>query len=209
MNQERSKAKKNTNNISEIFAKLIRVATIPSVAATASLCVIYAYDTSFIGSIANFVLALFFLGVLPMLAYPLQPCIPGFRGKGREGQRNLAMVFAFIGYMLGCIVNIFMSAPTFLWIFYLDYLISGICIIVFNKVFHLRASGHGCGVAGPIACLAYLGIYPALFVGIPIYAASFWASVRMKRHTWQQFIGGSIIPIVTLAVLVLVFTYFL
>ena len=195
-------------NISYVLAKLVRVATVPSVAASVAVCAIYAYDARFIGGIANFILALFFLGILPMLAYPLQPCIPGFRGKGREGQRNLAMVFAFVGYLLGCIVNVFMSAPTFLWIFYLDYLLSGIGIIVFNKVFHLRASGHGCGVAGPIAALAYLGIYPALIVGIPIYAASFWASVKMKRHTPWQFIGGSLIPIAVLMLLVAGFSCF-
>ena len=188
-------------NIFDKLAKAIRVATVPSVVASVSLCAIYAYDAEIIGSVTNFILAIIFLGALPMLAYPLQPCIPGFRGKGREGQRNLAMVFAFVGYMLGCAVNIFVSAPTFLWMFYLDYLISGIAIIVFNKVFRLRASGHGCGVAGPIAFLAYVGIYPALIVGIPIYAASFWASVKMKRHTWQQFVGGSLIPIAVLAML--------
>ena len=195
-------------HISDKIAKVIRVATIPSVAASLSLCVMYAYDSALIGSAWNFVLTLFFLGVMPMLAYPLQPYVPHFKDKGREGQRNLAMIFAFVGYLLGCLVSLFLTTPEFLWIFYLDYLLSGIGIILFNKVFHLRASGHGCGVAGPIACLAYLGIYPALIVGIPLYAASFWASIKMKRHTWQQFIGGSLIPIVTLAVLVGLFRLF-
>lgn len=193
---------------SKKLAKLVRVATIPSAAACAALCVIYTYDSTLIGSFANFLLAILFLGVLPMLAYPLQPFIPHFKDKGREGQRNLAMAFAFLGYVLGCTVNIFMSAPEFLWIFYLDYLLSGIGIIIFNKLFGLRASGHGCGVAGPIACLAYLGIYSAAFLGTLIYAASFWASIKMKRHTWQQFIGGSLIPITVLLFLVAVFSYF-
>ena len=196
------------NQVSSKLAKIVRVATIPSAAACAALCAIYTYDRALIGSLANFLLAILFLGILPMLAYPLQPFIPHFKDKGREGQRNLAMAFAFLGYVLGCSVNIFMSAPEFLWIFYLDYLLSGIGIIIFNKLFGLRASGHGCGVAGPIACLAYLGIYPAAVAGALIYTASCWASIKMKRHTWQQFIGGSLIPITVLLFLVAVFSYF-
>ena len=97
------------SRVSNKLAKLVRVATIPSVAACAALCVIYAYDSTLIGSFVNFLLAILFLGILPMLAYPLQPFIPHFKDKGREGQRNLAMVFAFLGYVLGCTVNIFMS----------------------------------------------------------------------------------------------------
>ena len=44
------------------------------------------------------------LGVLPVLAYPLQRFIPKFRDEGRKGQRTLAMIFAVAGYILCAIV---------------------------------------------------------------------------------------------------------
>lgn len=195
----------NKNKIADRIAKAFRVITLPPIAATAMLLVIFFKDSALIGGVGHLLLAVAFLGILPILAYPCQPFVHGFKGKGREGQRNLAMVFAFVGYLLGFVTALLTSAPAMLWILYLDYLLSGVGIIIFNKLFHLRASGHGCGIAGPVAVLAYLGAWGAVAVGVVFYAASFWASVRMKRHTWQQFIGGSLIPVVILAVLVLVF----
>ena len=195
----------NGNKIADRVAKAFRVITLPPIAATAMLLVIYFKNSALIGGVGHLLLAVAFLGILPILAYPCQPFIKGFKDKGREGQRNLAMVFAFIGYLLGCVTALLTSAPSLLWILYLDYLLSGIGIILFNKVFHLRASGHGCGIAGPVAVLAYLGAWGAVAAGVLFYAASFWASVRMKRHTWQQLIGGSLIPVVILIALVLIF----
>ena len=40
------------------------------------------------------------LGVLPLLAYPLQRFIPKFKDECRRGQRSLAMVFAVVGYVI-------------------------------------------------------------------------------------------------------------
>ena len=114
------------------------------------------------------------------------------------------MVFSVFGYLLGCLTNLFMDAPVTLWLLYLIYLISGIGIAVFNKLFHLRASGHACGIMGPVAFLLYSHIGTA-FVGLALYFAALWASVKMKRHTFLQFIGGAAIPVVALFFLVLVF----
>ncbi len=184
------------------FAKIIRVLTVAPVMALMSLITVFAVKpTAFDGRWLLFLLAALFLTVLPLLAYPLQPIIPGFKGKGREGQRNLAMLFANGGYILGCITNIFMDAPRELWIIYLEYLISGMLILIFNKVFHLRASAHACGVIGPAAMLFSFGIHAALIVGVVLWAAALWGSISMNRHTLPQFIGGSIIPITVLIVL--------
>ncbi len=188
------------------IAKIIRVLTVAPLMAFATIITLFAVKSeSFSNNIWLFLLAVFFLTVLPLLAYPLQRFIPGFRGKGREGQRNLAMLFANGGYILGCITNLFMHAPAELWIVYLEYLFSGMLILIFNKVFHLRASAHACGVIGPGAMLFSFGIHPALIVSVILWCASLWGSISMKRHTLPQFLGGSAIPISVLIVLQLIF----
>ncbi len=190
------------NDMKKVLSKLIRVLTVAPVMALLTLVTLYACDrTAFDSRFVLFLFAVCFLTVLPLLAYPLQGVIPGFRGKGREGQRNLAMLFANGGYILGCITNLFTDAPSTLWMIYLEYLFSGMLILIFNKVFHLRASAHACGVIGPAVMLFSFGIHAALPVGIVLWLGALLASLQMKRHTLAQFIGGSIIPIAVLAVL--------
>jgi hypothetical protein len=169
--------------------------------ALATLVTLYVFNASLFGKLYLFILAVVFLCVLPLLAYPLQPVIPHFKGKGREGQRNLAMVFAVSGYVLGCITNLFLSAPRSLWLIYLIYLISGVLIVVINKALGLRASAHACGVAGPTALLMYFGVQLAIIPGVLLYFGALWASLKMRRHTWQQFIGGAVVPLAVLVVL--------
>ena len=189
-----------------VITKIIRVLTIPPIMALILLVTLFVKRPEFFGSPLLFGLAVFFISVLPVLAYPLQPIVPGFKDKGREGQRSLAMVFSVLGYLLGCLTNLFMSAPMELWLVYLVYLISGVCIAIFNKLFHLRASGHACGIMGPIAFLLYSNIAFAV-AGFIVYIAALWASIKMKRHTLPQFIGGAAIPVVALFVLVTVFKF--
>lgn len=188
------------------IAKIVRIITVAPLMALLALCTLFlCVPTVFGGKLLPFVLSILFLTVLPLLAYPLQPVMPYFKNRGREGQRSLAMIFAVSGYILGCIANLFVGHAVQLWIVYLVYLLSGMSILVLNKVFHLRASAHACGVAGPAIMLAYFGVPWALVVGIIFYAAAFISSVVMKRHTWQQFIGGTLIPMAVLVILHLLF----
>ncbi len=188
------------------IAKAIRIITLAPIMALATLITLYAAKSqSFNSDPWLLALAIFFLTVLPLLAYPLQRFIPGFKGKGREGQRSLAMLFANGGYILGCVTNIFMDAPVTLWIIYFEYLFSGMLILVFNKVFHLRASAHACGVIGPGVMLFSFGVHSALIVSAALWAAALWGSLAMKRHTFSQFLGGSAIPVSVLVVLTLIF----
>ena len=188
-----------------IFAKVIRILTLAPIMALATLLTLYIHAPALFGQTYLFLLAIVFLCILPLLAYPFQPIIPGFKGKGREGQRNLAMVFAVSGYVLGCLTNLLLDAPRLLWFVYLIYLFSGVLIVVINKVFHLRASAHACGIAGPTALLMYFGVYFAIIPGTILYFAALWASIKMKRHTLPQFLGGAAVPLVMLAVLHLIF----
>lgn len=150
-------------------------------------------------------LGVFFIGILPVLSYPLQRFIPGFKGKGRDGQRSLAMVFSVAGYVIGCILAWIFNAPYTVILIYLDYLLSGILIAVFNKLFHLKASGHACGIVGPIAMLVYFGLFIPAAIGALLTVLVFISSIKMKRHTFLQLVGGSAITVSALLLLLIPF----
>ncbi len=186
------------------LAKVIRMLTVAPVMACVLLVTLFLAAPEVYGRTADFVCALVFLTILPVLAYPMQPILPGYRDRGREGQRSLAMVFAVSGYVLGCLVNLFLRAPQAMWIIYLEYLLSGGLILLFNKCFHVKASAHACGVAGPCALLLHFHV-PALIPGIAALALTWWASLKMKRHTASQLAGGTVIPVAVLCLLALLF----
>lgn len=182
------------------LAKIIRICTIAPLMAFWMLLLLYYCKPAIFGGRLAFFLAVLFLTVLPTLAYPLQPLCPHFKNRGRKGQRELAMVFAVCGYVLGCAACFLWQWSVALWVIYLEYLLSGLCILVFNKAFHLKASGHACGVVGPVCLLCYFGL-PALLGGLVLTLLVCWASLKLKRHTWPQLLGGSVIPVMVILVL--------
>ena len=191
------------DTISAIFRKIAR----PPIFAVAFLLILYFTDPAFFGSLWQLSFGIFALGVLPILGYPLQKFIPHFRDKGREGQRSLAMLFCFGGYLLGTVFALITSAPTELLMVYLCYLTCGIGMLVFNKLFHLKASGHACGIMGPVfAMLLYFDLLIPALVGGVLALAVFASSVVTKEHTGKQLLGGSMIAFVCIFVLSVVFS---
>lgn len=179
------------------FAKIIRIITIAPIMALLTLSLLYWLRPSIFGSVQSLLLAVIFLTVFPVLGYPLQLLIPYYKNKGREGQRNLAIIMAVAGYIGGIFHAVIGSVSTGLWVIYLTYFISGLGVLVFNKLLRIRASGHACGVAGPIALLVYhLG--PAALIGFLLLALVFYSSLKIKRHTLSQLLIGSCIPIVSM-----------
>lgn len=80
--------------------KVIRVITVAPVLALAMAGVVAWNCGGVFPSAWNLAYSMFFLGVLPLLAYPLQKYIPAYKDKGREGQRNLAIIFAAAGFTI-------------------------------------------------------------------------------------------------------------
>ena len=128
----------------------IRKLTVPPIFAMALLLVMYFMHPFCFSSVWQLIWGLFFLGILPILGYPLQKYIPYFKEKGREGQRTLAMIFSVTGYVLGTLTAFLTQSSSQLCDIYLEYLLCGITMLIFNKVFHLKASGHACGIAAPV-----------------------------------------------------------
>ena len=184
--------------------KIIRKITIPPVFAAALLIIVYITHTNYFGSIWHLFGALLFLSVLPTLAYPLQRFFKKYKDRGREGQRSLAMIFSFAGYLLGTLTAFVFSVPIELKIIYLEYLLCGIGMLLLNKVFKVKASGHACGIVGPVLLLSYFRLYIPAIIGAVLIIPVYISSIRTKRHSPAQLICGSIIPAVVLLTIILV-----
>jgi len=184
------------------LSKIIRVVTVPPLMALLMLLILGWRDPRFFGSLLHFLLAVTFLTIFPLLAYPLQPLFPSFKDKGREGQRTLAIYFAVAGYIGGCVSAVLLRAPGDVCVIYLSYLLSGALVMLVNKGLKFRASGHACGVTGPSTLLLYFG-QPAGFLGMPLLALAWISSLYMKRHTNAQLAGGTAISVAALGIIVL------
>lgn len=188
--------------IARIFRKIAR----PPIFAVAFLLIVYAVDPAAFGSVWQLLGGIATLGVLPILGYPLQKYIPHFRDRGREGQRSLAMIFCFVGYLLGTLIAVLTSAPEPLLMIYLCYLSCGIGMLIFNKVFRLKASGHACGITGPVfAMMMYFHLYIPAAVGAVLTVLVFASSVKTKEHTVRQLLGGTAIAAVCITALTVKF----
>lgn len=194
-----------TEDFMEKFCKIIRIITLAPLLAGFSAAMIALFCPDVFPTAWHFIYTLVFLTVLPLTAYPLQKYIPKFKDKGRSGQRTLAMIFAVIGYILCLVVNALSSASAGMWLITLEYFISGVLILVFNKGFHIKLSAHGCGTVGPVFLLLYFGLYAPAAVMCVFSALSYYASVRAKHHTLPQLIGGSAVSVGVLILLALLF----
>lgn len=183
-------------------AHTLRKCTVAPLLTAGMLVFLYAVQPAMFGTIGGLLRQLLFLSLFPLLAYPVQPLIPSFREKGREGQRHLAMLFAFAGYLLNVLVNLFTGTAGELarvgWV----YLLSGMTILLCNRLFRLRASGHAAGVGAVVGLLALSGHPGTLAVTLPLLVLVFWASIAAKRHTLPQLIGGVLIPLAWTVLLV-------
>ncbi len=179
-----------------------RILTVAPIVAIATFTILHFVSPEITGSTLNYVLGIIFVAVFPLLAYPLQPILPYFKKKGREGQRNLAIYMSVFGYVVGIILAFALRMPDKMQALFLTYFISGLLIFIFNKVLKIKASGHACGVAGPIAYLTY--IYgPIALLGLPLLVLVYWASLGMDRHKTSELIVGSLIPIAAMLVSIL------
>ena len=179
------------------LAKVISILTVAPLMALLLLSWLYCADPVLFGGLFQYLLAVLFLVVLPIFAYPLQKILPPFRSQGRPGQRKLAFFMAVLGYTLGIVCAAIARAPKTLWLIYLTYFFSGILLTLLNRVTKVRASGHACGVAGPIALLIYMRGAPALPM-LLLLPLVYWARLAMKRHTPVDLVWGTLTPLAAL-----------
>ncbi len=180
------------------LAKIIRILTIAPIGALAILTLLFISQGKAFGNPVSYLLSIIYLVLLPVLAYPLQAFLPGFKKQGRDGQRNLAILMANMGYLLGIISISFLDSTKILWTIYLVYFFSGILIIIFNKLIKIKASGHACGIVGPVALGIYFTGFKGLIPGVLILLLVYWSSLKMKRHSITELLWGSLLPLISL-----------
>lgn len=172
------------------IARAIRFVTVPPIVVTAELLLLLFWGGVF-PQTADFWLALVFLAVVPSLAYPLQRIVPAWRKKGQRMQRKLAFILSPVGYTAAVVCSILRDAiPNLLYISVV-YLVAVVLLTAVNKLTPWHASGHGCVLCGSVflPCL-FMG-WIAFIPGAVFFAASFWASVYLKRHTVREFLLGA------------------
>jgi len=177
------------------IAKIIRIITVAPLMALILLTSLFFVLPEELGGIHFYLISVICLTVLPLIGYPLQPFLPYFKSRGRDGQRTLAIIMAVLGYFCSIIYAAVFQAPKMVWVVYLLYLLSGIGIMFFNKVLKVRASGHACGVVGPVLLASYYLGKKVFALAIFLIAIVFWSSLKMKRHTKSQLFWGSMIPL--------------
>ena len=192
------------NKVGNMLAKGIRVLTVPPLLVSSMLIILALSLDSFCDSAAQMVLAIVLLGFLPILAYPIQKLLPT-KGEVREEQRNIAFVLTFTGYLTAFILAVAGNCGRELRYIIISYFISMICLLFWNKVLHVRASGHACSVTGTLYFLSYFLGRQAVLPCICIAIAVVWASLRLKRHTIQEIFWGAAVclPCILLSVFVL------
>lgn len=187
------------------LAHAVRIVSVPPVMVGILLVLLFTLRGDVFASPAEFIASLAGLTVLPILAYPVSAIVPALRKKGREGQRSLAMYFSTVGYIGVFVYGLVAQVGTGLMHIYAGYLFSVIIILVGNKIFKVRISGHACSVSGPLVYSAYfLGVW-GIIVGALCWVAILWASLFMKRHTFREFVFGTLTCLFSFAVGWLIF----
>lgn len=147
-------------------------------------------------SAAHYGMATFFLTVLPLLAYPVAYLVPALHKRGRNTERNLAIVFSVAGYIGGFLYVMLCGGTGFEKVVFGTYLISGVIVAVCTCV-HFKASGHTCGCSGPIAILAKF-VSPWFLLGYLFLIPICWSSRKLKRHSAGQLAAGTVVPVLAL-----------
>ncbi len=172
----------------EKFAKILRVLTIPPLLIL-FMIMFLKWKTDIFSSMTEMLSVLLFLAVIPALAYALQPIVPGFRHKGRSGQRTLAIILSCVGYTAGVITGYAMRMSNEVKLIFNTYFLSVVVLVALN-CFHVRASGHACSVAGPLIFLVFYGHYFMILPCVLIAVAVVWSSLWLKRHTVKELMLG-------------------
>ena len=189
----------------KVLAKVIRVITVPRVLIGALLVVLYFYPSGVFTSLSSLLHAVGFLAVIPALSYLVWALIPALRKGGRASQRKLAFVFSILGYLGGAVYALTADVSRGLTIILLTYFVSVILLTLINKLTVFRASGHGCGVTGPLILPAYfvspLWIGPSLIGLLAVYLSS----IALKRHTLKELVAGSSAALLSFMVCLVLF----
>lgn len=192
---ERSQRKATEEGASPAKAKtarFVRAVTVPPALVCALLLILFFSRRSLFSGVAALLWSLALLVLVPLFAYPLAALLPGWEKKGREGERNLAFVMNFAGYTAALLYGLFTRVSAGLLLIYWTYFLSVAVLLLLNKVIRLRASGHACGIAGPLILLCWFFGWAGILPCAAVFAAVVWSSLTLKRHTPRELLVGAL-----------------
>ncbi|NBG88434.1 hypothetical protein [Isachenkonia alkalipeptolytica] len=173
----------------------ISVITVVPMVALLTIMSIYLIDFSFYNKQEFWVIwSIVFLVIVPSSAYAIKYLVPKFRTKGRTWERNLAFVTGVTGQVLGFLGTLYLQAPQGVKALFMVYLVAGILLSVTNFIIGKKASGHACGVSGPITLITFVFGFKAglVFLVMPLV---FWSRLKLKRHDISELLLGTVIGI--------------
>lgn len=181
----------------EKFAKIIRTFTVAPICAFLINISVYIFKPEAFNNIYELIIILFVLGIIPILAYPIQSKFKIIKGDQRESERKLAFIFSIVSYIIGALIATIANIPPLQQVIYITYFFSGVFMVIFNFILNIKASGHMCGFVGPMALVMYI-IGGVGYFTVIILLLIIWSSLYLKRHKPTDLIIGSIIPIVSM-----------
>lgn len=185
------------------LAKIIRVITIAPVMAICLILLLLVNTNNTFNNVCDLLMSIIFIVFIPTTSYILQKKFSVFSGDMRTGERKLAIVFSFFAYTILLIYALLSDTLELYKIMVLTYFLSGTMIFLFTFIFKINASGHMCGVSGPVALLFYVfGTWWGFLFLLLIAVA--WSSIYLKRHSFKELIIGTIIPVISLIISVLI-----
>ena len=194
-------------SVADKIAKIIRVITLPPILFTSMSLILYFVNTDVFNSYIELIVAILLLGICPILAYPIQLCIPALKKGGRKSQRTLAFIFSLIGYTAGLFYGIFGNVLPKLKFVFILYFVAAVILAFVNKVIKIKASGHACSSVAPCLILTYLCKWYCIFPCLAVIALSVWASIRTKRHTIFELLLGAIVSVIAFVIALLFYIF--
>lgn len=199
--------KERNNTISmKKTAKIIRIITIPTLIFFVVFWITYFTRNEFFRKLSEVLVPTICLGIVPILAYPIA-CAIGKKKDAvctRDLQRKLAFIFSIAGYTLSFVLGFIFKFGNEVMLLASTYFFTVVFLTLFNA-FHIKASGHAAGIAGPMILLIYYIGYIYIIPCLIVYGLAFWSSIYLKRHTIIQFLLGTLSTILAFIVSILMF----
>lgn len=173
-------------------AKIIRAVTVPPVMVLVLLLILFFHDAGVFSSPQELLLSILLLSLLPLMGYPLSYLLPKYKSRGREGQRNLALILSLGCYSGALLYGLLTKVSRNLFLIFSLYFLSVSVLILFNKVIGIRASGHACSLTGPMLLFIYFFGSISILPCVLLFGAILWASLTLKRHTLKELGFGAL-----------------
>lgn len=187
------------------FYKFIRIISIPPILVSTLFIILFFNNQDIVPNVTQLLLSILFLGIIPVLSYPIVRLIPKIKDK-RKSERKLSFLLTLLGYLLAFLYGTIFKVNINLKIIYATYLISVVILTFINAVIKTKASGHATSMAGPLYVLIYFKIYGFSLVLIIFNLIVLRSSLKLKRHTLKEYLIGTSVPLIALISSALIYT---